>query len=96
MSHNLDKAARRHAKYYNRRHSFITYSPGEMVYVDARYRPKSLRGPLHKFANKREGPFQVTSKLNQISYSVRVPILMRGRYKILHRAAGASSQCAEP
>lgn len=84
VSRNLEKAAQQQAKYYNQRHRFITYSPGDKVYVDARYFPRTLRGALHKFANKREGPFQVVSRLNQNSYSVRVPTRMRGRYKDLH------------
>lgn len=85
VSRNLDHAARQQAKYYNKRRRFITYSTGDKVYVDARYLPTRLRrGPLHKFANKREGPFKVISRLNQNSYAVRVPTGLHGRYKDLH------------
>jgi transposase InsO family protein len=85
VSRNLNNAAQQQAKYYNKRRRHITYSPGDKVYVDARYLPSYMRrGPRHKFANKREGPFQVVEQLNQNSYAVRVPIGLRGRYKDLH------------
>ncbi len=84
VTDNLVKAAEQQAKYYNRRRRFITYAPGDKVYVNARYLPQALREPLHKFAKKREGPFLVIDKLNQNSYSVRVPTRLRGRFKDMH------------
>jgi transposase InsO family protein len=84
VTRNLRQAHANQAKYYNKRRRHITYAEGDKVLVDARYLPKAHHGPRHKFANRREGPFLVVRRLNDNSYSVRVPMNRYGRYKDVH------------
>jgi hypothetical protein len=77
VTRRLAKAAQQQTKYYNKRRRHITYKRGDKVYVDARYLPSTVQKGVwsfrHKFANKREGPFVVTRRLNAAAYKVRVP-----------------------
>jgi ribosomal protein L21E len=81
VTQNLQSAARQQAKYYNMKRRNISYKVGDKVYVDARFLPM---GQPHKFANRREGPFQIVGELNKNSYVVRVPSRGTDRYRDMH------------
>jgi hypothetical protein len=86
VDRNLQVAATRQAKYYNAKRRHVTYQPGSKVLVEARFLPRLWLASTarHKFANRREGPFLVVRKLNDMSYSVRVPIGRYNQYRDVH------------
>lgn len=75
VDQNLQSAAAKQSKHYNKKRRHITYRPGDKVLVDARYLPRlwASSSARHKFANRREGPYLVVRRTNDNSYVVRVP-----------------------
>lgn len=80
VTHNLQHASAQQAKHYDKHRRDTTYDVGDKVYVDSQYLPGY---DMTKFANRREGPFEVVSVKNRNSYGVRVPGTTYNQYVTL-------------
>lgn len=77
---NLQRASEQQAKQYDKHRRNTFYAVGDKVYVDSQYLPGY---DMTKFANRREGPFEIVQVKNRNSYGVRVPDTTYNQYVTL-------------
>lgn len=80
VTHNLQRASAQQAKQYDKHRRDTVYDVGDKVYVDSQYLPGY---EMTKFANRREGPFEIVEVKNRNSYGVRVPGTTYNQYVTL-------------
>ena len=68
----LELAQQQYKKYYDKSTIDISFSNGDWVWLETTYLP--IDRPSRKLEYQRVGPFEVTEKVGEVSYRLKLPV----------------------
>lgn len=71
IANNMEDAHDRQSKYYNKKHRFVVYSVGDIVWIRNRVLSSAINKVSGKLVPRFKGPFEITKVLSPLVYQAR-------------------------